>query len=297
MGVKIEDLTPGDEITSDEIAAFEDEVKKFGDQEFVINAADLAEDGAEQGQEASAEADEVVVSIGDEPPPEEEKESAPEWVRELRKNHREAQKRIRELEAQVSSPAKESTPQLGKKPTLEDHDYDADKFEQALTDWHDRKRKIEKAKEEAEEQEKAQAKAWQEKLDGYAKSKTALKVKDFDDAESAVQESFDVTQQGIVLQGSENPALLIYALGKNQAKAKELSAIKDPVKFAFAIAKLETQLKVTNKKTPPPPEKVVTGTGRVSGSSDVTLERLREEAARTGDMSKVVAYKRSKRAA
>jgi hypothetical protein len=77
---------------------------------------------------------------------------------------------------------------------------------------------------------------------------------------------------------------------------KELSSIKDPVKFAFAVAKLETQLKVSNRKAAPPPEKVVKGTGRVSGSVDSTLERLREEAAKSGDMSKVIAYKRQMRA-
>lgn len=285
MGVKIEDLTqPEEQIETGEVIEVE--------QEEEVTSTD-----EQEGGEQVEESEEVTVSIGDEQPPEEEEKAAPEWVRELRKQNREDKKRIRELEAQISAPAKESTPQLGKKPTLEDSDYDADKFEQALTEWHERKRKIDEAAEQERKEQEAQAKAWQEKLEGYAKSKSALKVKDYEDAEAAIHEAFDKTQQGIVIQGSENPALLIYALGKNQAKAKELSAIKDPVKFAFAIAKLETQLKVTNKKTPPPPEKVVTGTGRVSGSSDVTLERLREEAARTGDMSKVMAYKRSKRAA
>jgi len=35
----------------------------------------------------------------------------------------------------------------------------------------------------------------------------------------------------------------------------------------------------------------------VSGAVDSTLERLRAEAERTGDMTKVIAYKRQKRAA
>jgi len=35
----------------------------------------------------------------------------------------------------------------------------------------------------------------------------------------------------------------------------------------------------------------------VSGAVDGTLERLREEASRTGDMTKVIAYKRQKAAA
>ena len=100
-----------------------------------------------------------------------------------------------------------------------------------------------------------------------------------------------------MLQGADNPALVIYALGKNPKKAKELADIKDPVKFAFAVAKLEKELKVTNRRAAPPPERVVSGTGRSSGAVDSTLERLREDAARTGNMTKVIAYKAQKRSA
>jgi hypothetical protein len=91
--------------------------------------------------------------------------------------------------------------------------------------------------------------------------------------------------------------LLIYAIGKSTKRAKELAAITDPVKFAFAVAKLETQLKVTNRKAASPPEKTVQGTGRVSGTVDSTLDRLRAEAEKTGNYSKVMAYKRQKRTA
>ena len=106
----------------------------------------------------------------------------------------------------------------------------------------------------------------------------------------------NITQQGIVLQGAENPALVVYALGKNPSKAKELSSITDPVKFAFAVSKLESQLKVSNRKSAPPPEKVLSGTGRAS-AVDSTLERLRADAEKTGDYTKVTAYKRQKKQA
>jgi hypothetical protein len=111
------------------------------------------------------------------------------------------------------------------------------------------------------------------------------------------QEVFSITQQGVLLQGADNPALVVYALGKNPAKAKELASITDPVKFAFAVAKLEKDLKVTNRRQAPAPERIVTGTGRSSGAVDSTLERLREDAARTGNMTKVIAYKAQKRSA
>jgi len=111
------------------------------------------------------------------------------------------------------------------------------------------------------------------------------------------QELFNITQQGVVLQGADNPALVIYALGKNPKKAAELAKIEDPVKFAFAVAKLEKELKVTNRKAAPAPERMISSTGRVSGAVDSTLERLREEAAKTGNYTKVTQYRAQKRAA
>jgi len=131
---------------------------------------------------------------------------------------------------------------------------------------------VDAAEANAKAQQDAEAKAWQDKLDSYAKAKSSLKVRDYDEAEATALETFDVTQQGIVLQGSDNPALLIYAIGKSTKRAKELAAITDPVKFAFAVAKLETQLKVTNRRATTAPERTITTSGgRVSGSIDSKL--------------------------
>jgi hypothetical protein len=242
--------------------------------------------------------EEVVVSIGEEAPPPEEQTQAPEWVRELRKTNRELQRQNRELQNKLQTTQTETKPVvLGVKPKLEDHDYDADKFEAALADWFERKRKADEANARQEAEVMNQQKAWQAKLDGYGKAKAELRVKDFEDAEAVALEVFNITQQGVMLQGADNPALVVYALGKNPKKAKELSDIKDPVKFAFAVAKLEKELKVTNRRAAPAPERIVSGTGRSSGAVDSTLERLREEAARTGNMTKVIQYRSQKRSA
>ena len=254
---------------------------------------------SEELQDDESESNDVIVSIGEDAPPPEEQTHAPEWVRELRKTNRELQRQNRELQGKLQNTAQtEIKPVvLGKKPSLEDHDYDAEKFEEALTTWFERKRKTEDANAMQEAEVMNQQKAWKAKLDGYGKAKAELRVKDFEDAEAVAQELFNITQQGVVLQGADNPALVIYALGKNPKKAKELSEIKDPVKFAFAVAKLEKELKVTNRKAAPPPERVVSGTGRSSGAVDSTLERLRADAERTGNMTKIIQYKAQKRAA
>ena len=256
----------------------------------------LTDGDAEQHEE---ESDEVVVSIGEEAPPAEEEQRAPEWVRELRKANREKERRIRELEARLQTTTQtENKPvALGPKPKLEEFDYDADRFEQALDAWHERKRQHDLETERVRQAEQQQQQAWQAKLEGYSKAKAELKVRDYEDAEAIAQEVFNVTQQGVILQGADNPALVIYALGKNPKKAAELAKNTDPVKFAFAVAKLEKELKVTNRRAAPAPERVIQGTGRASGAVDSTLERLRAEAEKTGNYTKVLQYKRQKQAA
>ena len=252
------------------------------------------EESAETSE--SSEEEEIIVTIGDAPAPEEESKSAPEWVKELRKSHRELQRENRELKEKFkSTDSAPKAPSIGPKPTMESVEWDTEKFEAAIADWYESKRKVDDYQSQIEVAQRRQQEEWQSKLNGYGQAKAQLKVRDFEDAEDYVKDVLNVTQQGIVLQGAENPALLIYALGKNQQKARELAAINDPIKFAFEIAKMEANLKTSNKRVAPPaPEKTVKGTGRVSGGSDAVLERLRAEADKTGDLTKVIAYKRQK---
>lgn len=247
-------------------------------------------------QPAAEEPKETIqVSIGDEPAPEpEDDQPAPIWIKKVRQRNRELEKELREARKQLQTVTAPKEPEVGVKPTLQTFDYDTEKYEEALTTWYDRKKKAdERAAQARAEAEKAE-KSWTERLEAYQTAKAEFKADDFDDAESVVQEVLDQTQQGIIVHGANDPALLVYALGKNEAKAKELAAIKDPVKFAFALAKLEATLKVSTKKPSTQPEGRISGNARPSGTIDSTLERLRDEASKTGDYSKVMAYKRSK---
>jgi hypothetical protein len=269
------------------------------EEKLEIEDAAIDEDEGEPEDKAESEdSDEIVVSIdGEEPPPQEE-QAAPEWVRELRREHRELKRRNRELESRVNQSI-ETNPvvNLGPKPNLEALDYDTEKYEQSLADWYERKKLVDEQQSQVRRAEEEQRQAWNAKLEGYVEAKTKLKVRDYDDAEEVAQQMFNVVQQGVVIQGAENPALVIYALGKNPKKAKELAAIDDPVKFAFAVAKLESNLKIGNRKAATQPERTVSATAPSSGAVDSTLERLREEAARTGNMDKVMAYKRAQKRA
>ena len=259
-------------------------------------AEPVAEVAAEEMTEPQEEQEQITVTIGDEPAPEaEDEQPAPVWVKKVRQRNRELEKELREARKKLEEKeAAKAEPAVGEKPTLQAYDYDTDKYETALTSWYERKRKAdEKAARDKAEAEKAE-KSWAERLEAYQESKASFKADDFDEAEATVLEVLDQTQQGIIIHGATDPTLLIYAMGKNEAKAKEIAAIKDPVKFAFAIAKLEATLKVSTKKPATQPEGKIVGNARPSGTVDSTLARLREEANRTGDYTKVMAYKRSK---
>lgn len=251
-----------------------------------------------EGDEGT-DAEEVVVTIGDEEPPapEEDENGAPDWVRELRKLNREKDKRIRELEAKVTATAApEKAVAVGEEPTLEGCDYDTERFKTEFKAWTERTREAEQQEAKKRDAAETEKKSWQGKLDAYGKAKTELKVKDFEDAEAVVTENLSITQQGVILHGADNPALLIYALGRDSKRAKELAAITDPVKFAFAVAKLETQLKVTPRKSAPVPDKTVRGSAPVTGTVDKKLQELEAKAEKTGDRSEIVRYKRALKA-
>lgn len=257
-------------------------------------------EGSEPEEELEPE-DEVVVTIGDEPlePEEEEAKAAPQWVKDLRKERREDKKRIRELEAklQTSQPKEPQVETAGKKPSLSDPeiDYDEDKYAAAIDTWYARKRKEDDAQAAKQREVEQQQKDWQAKLDAYQGAKGGLKVKDFDDAEEVVLGSLEQNQQGIIVAYADNPAIVVYALGKNPKEMAKLAAIKDPIKFALAMRDLEKNMKVQSRKPATQPERTVTGTAPKSGAVDNQLERLRAEAEKSGDYSKVTAYKKAQK--
>lgn len=289
-----EDQTSDQLDQQDESADHDTDQQQAGDKP--AGGTDDTEGSDDETSQASEATDEVVVTIGDEAPPasvEDDNPTDPALVRTLRKEVRERNARIRELEqAQAGQAAAQQQAEAVKKPTLEECDYDEAEYERRFLAYQEQERTAAARRAEQEAEQRAQQEAWEARVAEHQKAKTALKVPDYDDAEDVVKSLFSPTQQGILLHGAENSALLAYAIGKNPAKAKELASITDPVKFAFAVAKLETKVKATPRKAPPPPEKTMRGSAPGSASVDSQLARLEADAERTGDRSKVVAFKR-----
>lgn len=272
-----------------------------GDEDDAAAAGEGGDASAAEGEEVEGEgADDLVVTLGDEPPPEEDDPAkAPEWVRELRKSNREKDRRIRELEQKVSTAAPvEQAIVVGDRPKLADYEFDEDKHEAAVDAWILRKQQAaeqQRSRAQAAEQQQAQ---WQVRVDAIAKAASGLKLPDYEEAVQTFEDLFpSIVQRGIIMGGPEDAktsALLRYALGKNPKKAKELAAITDHVKFTFAIAKLEDKLKITPRKSAPPPETVVRSSVSGSAAVDSTLKNLQAQADKSGDRTKVAAYLRNK---
>lgn len=259
------------------------------------------QDESNQSDDETSEDEEFVITVGDEEPEPSDEDDfsgkpAPTWVKDLRKQSREDKKRIKELEAQLQKSQPVEKPiEVGPKPKLSDFDYDEDQFESAVEQWHERKRQVEQQQAAKQAEEEKAKQAWQQKMQSYEERRqnVASKVKDFEELEEAAKDKLTPTQQGILIHAAENPELIMYHLGKNPKKAQELSAITDPVLFAFAAAKLDSQMKIQTRKPATQPEKKPSGSAGLAGAVDQKLAQLEAKAAKTGDRTELIKYKKS----
>lgn len=287
----MKDVTEELEVETAEIAEEVSEEKKpETDEAIEEEAQEQSDEAVEAAEDESSEPEGLQVSFGDEE--EGEKTEETPVIRTLRQQAREEKKRRKELERKLEEMAEPKAVELGPRPTLAECDYNDAVFEEKLIAYNDRKKQIETEQAEQEKKQEAEAKAWNDRLMQYQTAAKGLGVDDFDESEDIVKTIFNPTQQGVLIAASEKPELVVYALGKSQSKMDELAKIKDPVRFAAEIARLETKMKVSGTKSKPAPEKRVSTATMPSASGEKKLEQLREQAAKTGDYSQVTAYKR-----
>jgi hypothetical protein len=289
MAITIEEIGAPDENNN------ENEDSGIGEMEVASVQDELSEDSADDNLEPDAEpteeaenddGEERIIIGEDSESEEEETKAAPQWVKDLRKRDRENQRRIRDLEKQLQT-AKPAEPvaDYSRPPQLSDPDinYDEDLYRDKMLKHAEALSRKQFLDMQAQQEH---AKIYQR----YNESKAKLRVSDFSDAEDAVVNKLTMEQQDIILQAADDTARLVYGLGKNAKILDQLAAISNPIRFAAEIAKLETQMKTVKKASKPAPEKAVVGRGAPAASGN-ELERLRAEAEKTGDYSKVLAYK------
>ena len=200
-------------------------------------------------------------------------------------------KRNQELQARVSQlevPQDNQSQQMGEKPTIAGCNYDVDLYDKKIEEWVDSKLKKEyeqKRKKETLETE------WSRKISKYTEQKAKLGATDYGNTEAIITAVLNQQQQSLILESSENAAKVVYVLGKNPKKLKELAAIQNPIHFAIAVTRLEEGMKREDKKSPPAIDEPVKASGS-SGSVAANLERLRAQAEKSGDYTKVIEFKR-----
>jgi hypothetical protein len=251
------------------------------------------EEAADQSDEPDeGEEDELEITFGDETAPVSSGEESVTF-QELRKRNRQLAAENAALKATVPAPQQI---EVGEKPTLESCDYDEARFEQELDAWKERGRQAEDQKAQAGKRDQEVQARFVEKVSGFQTAKAAMKVKDFDAAEEMVAMAMTPVQQATIIKAANNPANVIYAIGRHPQKLAALQAIDDPIELAAAVARLEGTINVTTKRrAAAEPDESVKGSAQISKGEDKVLARLEAEAARTRDRSKVVAYKREQR--
>ncbi len=253
-----------------------------------------------EGATGEGDAEETVVMIGDEELP--AAVAAPSWVRDLRQKFRDQSRELAQLRAgSAPEPIGSLPPAPGAKPKIDDFEYDAEKFAAALDKWHEASRKRAEAEGKARDNQAQEQRTWEQTVAAYQGAGKALSFADFDDCEAAATSALSTTQQAIIVQGAdsaEKAALIMYALGRNMKLLEGLAKVADPVKFAFAVADIQRKLVMTKRKPGTRPESTLPSSSASAAAAlsgeDKKLDSLREEAARTGDMTKLIAYRRQK---
>lgn len=276
-----------------------------------IEAERIAAEQAEAERLAAEGETELAVAIGADPSlgsgdeeddkPLEDGTPAPQWAKDLRKKARDDARELRRLEQErdealakaagngVQPPA---AVVVGEKPTFEGCDYDAEKFEAELMAWKDRKRAAEDAEKNRTKEQQDAIDAYAVKQGAYKTGATALKVQDFDASEKAVEAGLSKLQQSIIVKHAKNAALLVYALGKDAARLKEMGAIKDPVEFGVRLAQLESEVRTVQRPKFKPEGRVSGGGTGVPATGANALEKARAAAEKTGDMTQVLKLRR-----
>lgn len=143
--------------------------------------------------------------------------------------------------------------------------------------------------------------ALSQKIDKHYERSATLKVSDYEETEEAAADILgdDVARQ--IVANTDDSHLLMYHLGKNPAKAQKLKALleSNPMKGVMEIGRLAGTLKVKPKgKTAPDPETEVKGGGGGGGGDWLSrIDKARTNAAKTGDLTKLMELKKQARAA
>lgn len=238
-------------------------------QESEVKAETESEQAEEQPEEYSLRVGDEEIPLTDEDDDHVDGQPAPQWVKDLRKNNREKDKELRELRRQLeqvqSRPAEQQPQQqldvIPPKPTLESCEYDEEAFEKAVTDWHEKKSRVEQQKQQQQRQQQEYQQRFQQRVEAHKQRAAKLPVKDYQEMESIVLSELKPIQQEIIIHAAdEGSELIAYALGKNQQLRQRVAAETDPIRAAFLLGQISKQVSLA-----PKPKKIIKPEPEVRG--------------------------------
>ncbi|MDW2635892.1 phage capsid protein [Citrobacter portucalensis] len=225
--------------------------------------AETEKEVATESEQAEEQPDEYSLRIGDEEIQLTEEDDdhvdgqpAPQWVKDLRKNNREKEKELRELRRELeqfkSKPAEQQPMQqvdvIPPKPTLESCDYDEVAFEQAVTDWYEKKSRAEQSKQQQQRQQQEYQQRFQQRVEAHQKRASTLPVKDYQQMEEIVRtEVPDLHKEILIHCADEGSELIAYGLGKSQQLRQRVAAETDPLRAAFLLGQISKQVSLAPK--------------------------------------------------
>lgn len=246
----------------------------------------------EQNEALTGDEEADVTLPGEEPAEGEAGEGESSVIRDLRANQREQARIIREQRAKIDAaniPPPPGDP--GPKPTLEQHGWLDDKYEAALDAWYTQKAAFEQAKTQAEQ---AAQQIERNRLEGYTAAKSSVKIAGIDDAEKRVFAQVDDMTRNAILH-ARSPAV-VAALDKYPNRLAEISELMktDVAEGLMQLGELRAKAQVMPRRRNAEPEEIANGSASFSQTSkDKALEKLEKEADRTGDRSKLRAYRKA----
>ena len=233
------------------------------EEEVTTTEETVAEEVVEQVEETTTEeAVEVVEEIEQAEEVDEPKKAAlPKGVQKridkITRQKHDAERHIQALEDQLAK-RPEAQPANTAKPTLEQFDYDDEKYVDALTDWKVHQAIQNQNKQNAEVTRRSQQEQVYQDFETKRQSTLVQGVTAYDDFEEVAIENPDLTitpQMAHVITGSDIGHEIAYYLGSNTAEAANIAKLQ-PLDQAAAVAKLETKLaskpakKISNAAAP-----------------------------------------------
>ena len=226
-------------------------------------------------------------------------------MKRLRGVIRQYKQQLRERDRNSASPAAAMIPAASEftepEPQLQDEgiDFDPAKFSEAWTEWNSKKAEHEAG--QARRQQKAEElqNALVERQQTYlaAKAEIVKKYPHYVQAEKTAMEHLPDMLQATLLLHSENPTMLVLAVGSNKKLRDQLLASQsDPIALGKLIGTIDAKARLAPRKrnTGSPVPEVRGENGK--GSAVANLEAELEKARKTNDYTTVIRLQRQQKA-